>query len=155
MSLSLIMYISLFLYRRCVCTTICWSCEFQSWRKYKKVEGSRSEISLWYWISHLIIILEVNLDLYVIVCKPSVAHGSKMAHQVIKTCKKSINLKLTFCSVQMSIVFHEGAVKGCEPPCVAQTFIPHDAVLFKIFVVGKKHFVVERPSLKNFYAAGK
>lgn len=54
---------------------------------------------------------------------------------------------------QMSIVFHEGAVNGCEPPCVAQTFIPHDAVLFKIFVVGKKHFVVERPSLKNFYAA--
>lgn len=54
----------------------------------------------------------------------------------------------------MSIIFHEGAVKDCEPPCVAQTFIPHDAVLFKIFVIGKKYFVVERPSLKNFSAAG-
>lgn len=55
----------------------------------------------------------------------------------------------------MAIVFNEGAVKDCEPPCVAQTFIPHDAVLFKIFVIGSKYFVVERPSLKNFYAAGK
>lgn len=54
----------------------------------------------------------------------------------------------------MSIIFHEGAVKDCEPPCVAQTFIPHDAILFKIFVIGKKYFVVERPSLKNFSAAG-
>ncbi|EFX68000.1 hypothetical protein DAPPUDRAFT_301724 [Daphnia pulex] len=71
---------------------------------------------------------------YPFVCKPAVAHGSKMAHQ-------------------MSIIFHEGAVKDCEPPCVAQTFIPHDAVLFKIFVIGKKYFVVERPSLKNFSAA--
>lgn len=71
---------------------------------------------------------------YPFVCKPAVAHGSKMAHQ-------------------MSIIFHEGAVQDCEPPCVAQTFIPHDAVLFKIFVIGKKYFVVERPSLKNFRAA--
>uniref|UniRef100_A0A0P5QTM8 Inositol-tetrakisphosphate 1-kinase n=1 Tax=Daphnia magna TaxID=35525 RepID=A0A0P5QTM8_9CRUS len=71
---------------------------------------------------------------YPFVCKPAVAHGSKMAHQ-------------------MSIIFHEGAVKDCEPPCVAQTFIPHDAILFKIFVIGKKYFVVERPSLKNFSAA--
>ena len=55
----------------------------------------------------------------------------------------------------MSVVFHEGAVKDCEPPCVAQTFVPHDALLFKIFVIGSKHFVVERPSLKNFEAAGK
>ena len=55
----------------------------------------------------------------------------------------------------MAIVFHEGAVKDCEPPCVAQTFIPHDALLFKVFVIGNKYFVVERPSLKNFYACGK
>ena len=55
----------------------------------------------------------------------------------------------------MAIVFHEGAVKDCEPPCVAQTFIPHDALLFKVFVIGNKYFVVERPSLKNFYASGK
>lgn len=57
--------------------------------------------------------------------------------------------------LQMAIVFHEGAVRDCEPPCVAQTFVPHDALLYKIFVVGSKHFVVERPSLKNFDAAGK
>ena len=78
---------------------------------------------------------DIYLIIDYIVCKPSVAHGSKMAHQ-------------------MSIVFHEGAVGDCEPPCVAMTFIPHDAVLFKIFVIGQKYFVVERPSLKNFEAAG-
>jgi len=71
---------------------------------------------------------------YPFVCKHVVAHGSRMAHQ-------------------MAIVFHEGAVKDCEPPCVAQTFVPHDALLFKVFVVGSKYFVVERPSLKNFEAA--
>jgi len=71
---------------------------------------------------------------YPFVCKHVIAHGSKMAHQ-------------------MAIVFHEGAVKDCEPPCVAQTFIPHDALLFKVFVIGNKYFVVERPSLKNFYAS--
>jgi len=70
---------------------------------------------------------------YPFVCKHVIAHGSKMAHE-------------------MAIVFHEGAVKDCEPPCVAQTFIPHDALLFKVFVIGNKYFVVERPSLKNFYA---
>lgn len=55
---------------------------------------------------------------------------------------------------QMSIVFHPGAVSGCEPPCVAQAFVAHDAVLFKVFVIGRRYFVVERPSLKNFEPAG-
>jgi len=56
--------------------------------------------------------------------------------------------------VQMSIVFHEAGLKCIEIPCVAQTFVNHNARLFKVFVIGDKQFVVERPSLKNFIAGG-
>lgn len=69
---------------------------------------------------------------YPFICKPSVAHGSKQAHK-------------------MCIIFHEKYLKDCEPPCVAQTFTNHNAVLYKIFIIGNRHYVVERPSLKNFY----
>lgn len=71
---------------------------------------------------------------YPFLCKPSVAHGSTSAHK-------------------MSIIFHEKYISDCfKPPCVAQKFIPHNAILYKIFIVGDKFFIVERPSLKNFYA---
>ncbi|XP_013784864.1 inositol-tetrakisphosphate 1-kinase-like [Limulus polyphemus] len=69
---------------------------------------------------------------YPFVCKPSVAHGSEFAHQ-------------------MALIFSEKGLKDINPPCVAQTFINHNAALFKIFIIGKKYFVIERPSLKNFY----
>ncbi|CAG2058427.1 unnamed protein product [Timema podura] len=67
-----------------------------------------------------------------LVCKPSVAHGSSDAHK-------------------MALIFNEDGVKDCRPPCVAQTFINHNAVLYKIYFVGDKYSLVERPSLKNFY----
>ncbi|KAG8326682.1 Inositol-tetrakisphosphate 1-kinase [Homalodisca vitripennis] len=53
----------------------------------------------------------------------------------------------------MMIIFNESGLADCKPPCVAQTFVNHNAVLFKIYVVGDKYRVVERPSLKNFYAS--
>ncbi|XP_063903581.1 inositol-tetrakisphosphate 1-kinase-like [Zophobas morio] len=68
---------------------------------------------------------------YPFICKPSLGHGSKQAHE-------------------MSIVFNEKGLKDCKTPCVAQSFINHNAVLYKIFIVGDKHHFVERPSLKNF-----
>ncbi len=68
------------------------------------------------------------------VCKPSVAHGSD-AHQ-------------------MAIVFNEEGVADCRPPCVAQSFINHNAVLYKIYTVGDDFNVSERPSLKNFAPSG-
>lgn len=71
-----------------------------------------------------------------LVCKPSVAHGSSEAHK-------------------MAIIFNEKGVQDCKPPAVAQTFINHNAVLYKIFCVGDKYYAVERPSLKNFYSNGK
>ncbi|XP_063216966.1 inositol-tetrakisphosphate 1-kinase-like [Bacillus rossius redtenbacheri] len=65
------------------------------------------------------------------VCKPLVAHGSSDAHK-------------------MALIFSEEGVKDCKPPCVAQTFINHNAILYKIYFVGDKYSVIERPSLKNF-----
>lgn len=70
---------------------------------------------------------------YPFVCKPLVAHGTEFAHQ-------------------MSIIFSDDGLKDVVPPCVAQTFIQHNAVLYKVFVVGDRYFVVPRPSLKNFTA---
>lgn len=65
------------------------------------------------------------------VCKPLLAHGTKLAHK-------------------MSIIFNETGLKSINPPCVAQTFINHNARLFKLFIVRDKYFVIERPSIKNF-----
>ncbi|UYV78222.1 HSP90AB1 [Cordylochernes scorpioides] len=67
------------------------------------------------------------------VCKPSLAQGSDLSHQ-------------------MCLIFGESGLKDIKPPCVAQTFINHNAVLYKLFVLGNHHYAVERPSLKNFRA---
>lgn len=55
----------------------------------------------------------------------------------------------------MAIIFNEKGVRDCKPCSVAQTFINHNAILYKIYCVGEEYFVVERPSLKNFYSNGK
>lgn len=68
---------------------------------------------------------------YPFVCKPFVAHGTDYAHQ-------------------MSIIFCEEGLKNVQPPCVAQNFIRHNAILYKIYVIGDRYFVLPRPSLKNF-----
>lgn len=52
--------------------------------------------------------------------------------------------------VQMSLIFSVGSLVDIHPPCVLQSFVNHGAVLHKVFVVGERHFCVERPSLKNF-----
>ncbi|XP_044255155.1 inositol-tetrakisphosphate 1-kinase-like isoform X2 [Tribolium madens] len=70
---------------------------------------------------------------YPFICKPSLGHGSKEAHE-------------------MSLIFNERGLADCRTPCVAQSFINHNAVLYKIFIVGERHHFVERPSLKNFHA---
>lgn len=50
----------------------------------------------------------------------------------------------------MSLIFSAGSLVDVHPPCVLQSFVNHGAVLHKVFVVGNRHFCVERPSLKNF-----
>lgn len=70
---------------------------------------------------------------YPFVCKPIVAHGTKICHK-------------------MAVIFNEEGLKDITPPCVAQTFINHNATLYKIFKIGSKQYVGHRPSLKNLYA---
>ncbi|XP_068441949.1 inositol-tetrakisphosphate 1-kinase-like [Clinocottus analis] len=65
-----------------------------------------------------------------LICKTRVAHGS-LSHE-------------------MSLIFSAGGLVDMRPPCVLQSFVSHGAVLHKVFVVGDRHFCVERPSLKNF-----
>ncbi|KAG7177571.1 Inositol-tetrakisphosphate 1-kinase-like 1, partial [Homarus americanus] len=67
------------------------------------------------------------------VCKPVTAGGGVEAHE-------------------MAVVFNEKGISECTLPCVAQSFINHGAVLYKLFVLGPVWFVIVRPSLKNFYA---
>lgn len=55
----------------------------------------------------------------------------------------------------MSIIFDENGLKDINPPCVAQTFINHNARLFKLFIIRDRYFVIERPSIKNFKPSGK
>lgn len=70
---------------------------------------------------------------YPFICKPIVGHGT-LAHDML-------------------IVFNEKSLKDCKPPSVAQSFVNHNGVLYKIFVVGDAIHICERPSLKNFNAS--
>ncbi|TRY57037.1 hypothetical protein DNTS_023941 [Danionella cerebrum] len=64
------------------------------------------------------------------ICKTQVAHGTN--------------------SHEMAIMFSEEDLKDIKPPCVLQSFINHNAVLYKVFVVGEAYSVVQRPSIRNF-----
>ncbi|XP_030628340.1 inositol-tetrakisphosphate 1-kinase [Chanos chanos] len=64
------------------------------------------------------------------ICKTQVAHGTN--------------------SHEMAIVFSEEDLKDIRPPCVIQSFINHNAMLYKVFVVGDSYSIVERPSIRNF-----
>ncbi|XP_041427840.1 inositol-tetrakisphosphate 1-kinase isoform X2 [Xenopus laevis] len=75
-------------------------------------------------------ILEKNGLAFPLVCKTRVAHGTN--------------------SHEMAIIFNPEGLWSIKPPCVIQSFISHNAVLYKVFVVGESYTVVERPSLKNF-----
>ncbi|OWR50107.1 putative inositol 1,3,4-triphosphate 5/6 kinase [Danaus plexippus plexippus] len=69
-----------------------------------------------------------------VICKPTVAHGSKLAHEMV-------------------LIFNERGLNVCKAPCVVQNFVNHNAVLHKVFVIGNKYHISERPSLKNFNAS--
>lgn len=68
---------------------------------------------------------------YPFISKPILGHGSKQAHE-------------------MSIIFNEKQLEEIKIPSVAQSFINHNAILYKLFIVGSKYHCVERPSIKNF-----
>lgn len=69
---------------------------------------------------------------YPMVCKTVIGHGSESCHE-------------------MTLIFNKEGLKDLMPPCVVQQFVNHNAVLFKVFVAGNNHYIVERPSIKNFY----
>ncbi|XP_038212621.1 inositol-tetrakisphosphate 1-kinase-like isoform X1 [Zerene cesonia] len=69
-----------------------------------------------------------------VICKPTLAHGSKSAHEMV-------------------LIFNERGLNVCKPPCVVQSFVNHNAVLHKVFLVGNRYHICQRPSLKNFYAS--
>uniref|UniRef100_A0ABM5FBB4 inositol-1,3,4-trisphosphate 5/6-kinase n=1 Tax=Pogona vitticeps TaxID=103695 RepID=A0ABM5FBB4_9SAUR len=76
--------------------------------------------------------IEKNGIAFPFICKTRVAHGTN--------------------SHEMSIIFNQEGLKAIHPPCVIQSFINHNAVLYKVFVVGESYTVVKRPSVKNFSA---
>ncbi|XP_066468282.1 inositol-tetrakisphosphate 1-kinase [Tiliqua scincoides] len=76
--------------------------------------------------------IEKNGIAFPFICKTRVAHGTN--------------------SHEMAIIFNQEGLKAIQPPCVIQSFISHNAVLYKVFVVGESYTVVKRPSLKNFSA---
>ncbi|XP_053553514.1 inositol-tetrakisphosphate 1-kinase isoform X2 [Bombina bombina] len=75
-------------------------------------------------------LIEKNGLAFPFICKTRVAHGTN--------------------SHEMAIIFNPEGLQAIKPPCVIQSFISHNAVLYKVFVVGESYTVVERPSLKNF-----
>uniref|UniRef100_A0A8C0V882 inositol-1,3,4-trisphosphate 5/6-kinase n=1 Tax=Cyanistes caeruleus TaxID=156563 RepID=A0A8C0V882_CYACU len=77
-------------------------------------------------------LIEKNGLAFPFICKTRVAHGTN--------------------SHEMAIIFNQEGLKAVRPPCVIQSFINHNAVLYKVFVVGESYTVVKRPSLKNFSA---
>ncbi|EGD78667.1 hypothetical protein, variant [Salpingoeca rosetta] len=65
-----------------------------------------------------------------VICKSVTAHGSKAAHE-------------------MCLLLSTQASPSIAPPFIAQTFVPHNAVLIKVFVVGDSFTVCHRPSIRN------
>ncbi|CAG0917071.1 unnamed protein product [Notodromas monacha] len=55
-------------------------------------------------------------------------------------------------SHHMAMVFHPGDLDKFEYPCVAMSFVNHDAILHKVFIVGNEVEVVLRPSIQNLIA---
>jgi len=54
----------------------------------------------------------------------------------------------------MSIVFSKSGLGDIKPPCVVQSFVNHNARLFKVFIVGRRRYIIQRPSIKNLTAGG-
>lgn len=73
---------------------------------------------------------EVNFP---IVCKAQQAHGSSDAHR-------------------MMIIFNAAGLQSIKVPCVAQSFVNHNAILYKVFVIADNFYVVRRPSFENFHS---
>ncbi|KAF7233262.1 hypothetical protein EG68_10208 [Paragonimus skrjabini miyazakii] len=74
--------------------------------------------------------LRANFVRFPLICKPLTAHGGSDAHT-------------------MALVFNPSGLEKLKFPVVAQQFIDHDDILFKIYVIGEKSFYFVRPSIRN------
>lgn len=52
---------------------------------------------------------------------------------------------------EMAVLFSSEGLESLKPPCLIQEFTNHGGLLYKVFVVGKRFKICERPSIKNFY----
>lgn len=82
-------------------------------------------------VENISLLKKANIK-FPVICKPLIAQGSSDAHKLM-------------------VIFNEEGLKDCQPPCVAQEFINHNAIVYKIYIVGEHFHVDERPSFKNFY----
>lgn len=70
---------------------------------------------------------------YPVLVKPMVAHGSREAHTI-------------------SLVFNDKGLEDVKlPSYLVQHFVNHNAVLYKVFVIGTTHFTVKRPSIRDLH----
>ena len=49
----------------------------------------------------------------------------------------------------MLLIFDENQLSDLTVPCVVQEFLNHGGKMFKIFTIGERYYVCERPSVKN------
>jgi len=52
-------------------------------------------------------------------------------------------------SHDMRLVFSSEHVTDLNLPCVVQEFCNHAGVVYKIYIIGEKHFVLQRPSIQD------
>lgn len=57
--------------------------------------------------------------------------------------------------LQMVIIFNEQGLDDIQFFCVVQIFYNYNVVLYKVFVIGEKYYIVERFLIKNFVVMGK
>lgn len=98
---------------------------------------------------------EFFVPTFVELCSNDVEENSKIlkdAHMDFPFMTKPLVAQGESLSHEMAIIFNKQGLKDIRPPCVAQSFINHNAVLYKVYVVGDEQFVCERPSLKNLTA---
>lgn len=53
---------------------------------------------------------------------------------------------------EMALIFSPEHLDDLTKPCLLQEFNNHGGILYKVFAVGKKFNICERPSIKNYYS---
>ena len=76
---------------------------------------------------------------------------SAMSYPII--AKKLIGRASLTESHDMRIIFSEDRLKDLSLPCVVQEFRNHGGKMFKVYVIGEKFYVCEKPSIRNFHVS--